>query len=158
MEFQARLKRKHLMDLISYLRTANAAKAITTEEEEVGNVVNIMDSWLFVGRMPYESKPATVAKPKNKTKAQVQSFVEKSIVAGVKEEMQINKVYDASSSRQMEGVRITQIWSKALVTQLQVSMQRYIKYIESEEFIKKDEISQYKKEWMQKILDLIPDL
>jgi dynein heavy chain len=64
MEFQARLKRKHLMDLISYIKTANAAKQISEEDETVGGVVNIMDNWLFVGRMPYEIKVVPLAKPK----------------------------------------------------------------------------------------------
>ena len=36
-------------------------------------------------------------------------------------------------------------------------MNRYNKYVESQEAIKNEEISKYKKEWMSKALDLIPD-
>jgi hypothetical protein len=109
------------MDLISYVKTANAAKLQTEEEDLIGGVVNILDVWLFVGRMPYEVKPAILAKPKkgaaNSKKmeeASIVSFVKTSAKIGIKDEMDF-ATYNPSSSRQLEGVRITQIWSKALV-------------------------------------------
>jgi len=57
MEFQSRLKRKHLMDLISYLKTAsNAAKQGGEEETlEVANL-NFLNDSLFLGVMPFESR------------------------------------------------------------------------------------------------------
>ena len=42
------------------------------------------------------------------------SFVKSTLKIGIKGEMDF-ATYDPSSSRQLEGVRITQIWSKALV-------------------------------------------
>ena len=49
------------------------------------------------------------------------------------------------------------VWSDVLLQQVQLSLTRYNKYIDSQEAIRNDEISKYKKEWMAKALDLIPD-
>ena len=65
MEFQSRLKRKHLMDLVSYLKTAsNAAKAGGEDETlEVANL-NFLEDSLFMGVMPFEMRPIQPKKGK----------------------------------------------------------------------------------------------
>ena len=41
--------------------------------------------------------------------------------------------------------------------QVEVSVHRFMKYIESADAIRNEEISKYKKDWMSHALDLIPD-
>jgi hypothetical protein len=113
MEFQSRLKRKHLMDLISYLKTASNATKVGGEEEtlEVANL-NFLDDSLFLGVMPFENRPVQPKKGKKTKQSQA------SIRASAESTSTAVKAYDPLSARQKEGVRITQIWSSALVTQL----------------------------------------
>jgi hypothetical protein len=70
MEFQARLKRKHLMDLISYMKTANNAGKVGGEDEtlEIANL-NYLEECLFVGLMPLESKPQSIKSKKTRQKS-----------------------------------------------------------------------------------------
>jgi dynein heavy chain len=49
------------------------------------------------------------------------------------------------------------VWSDSLIQQVQVSVHRFNKYIESADAIRNEEISKYKKDWMSHALDLIPD-
>ena len=166
MEFQARLKRKHLMDLISYVKTAqNAAKG--EEEENAAGSLNFMEECLFIGLMPFELKQAAAlaitaptANKKGQPAGRKPPHLERRTTGKevafpfAKEEQ---NSYNPCSARHKEGPRITQIWSGALVTQLQVSMQRYLRYVDSDDCIRKEEISQYRKVWMSKTLDMIPD-
>lgn len=43
------------------------------------------------------------------------------------------------------------------MNQVQLSIHRFFKYLDSQDAIKSEEISKYKKEWMSHALDLVPD-
>ena len=49
------------------------------------------------------------------------------------------------------------IWSDQLRKQLEQSVHRFIRYIESPEAIKNEEITKFKKIWMKKAIDLVPE-
>ena len=59
MDFQARLKKKHLIDLIAYMRTSK--KPIKPSDEEINEAEqaakDYMDNCLFIGVMPEEENP-----------------------------------------------------------------------------------------------------
>jgi len=41
--------------------------------------------------------------------------------------------------------------------QVELSTRRFVKYLDSPDSIRNEEIAKYRKEWMQRSLDLIPD-
>lgn len=49
------------------------------------------------------------------------------------------------------------VWSDVLMNQVQLSVHRFNHYIESQDAIKNEEISKYKKDWMSHALDLVPE-
>ena len=55
MEYQARLKKRHLMDLIAYLKTSNAQIKLDDENDQglgASNAAEFKDHCLFLGLMP----------------------------------------------------------------------------------------------------------
>jgi len=50
-----------------------------------------------------------------------------------------------------------QVWSQQLMRQVEVSTFRFLRYIDSPDSIKNEEVAKFRKEWMQKALDLIPE-
>ena len=95
MEFQSRLKRKHLMDLVSYLKTANNATKVGGEDEtlEVANL-NFLDDSLFYGVMPFENRPVMPKKSKkNKNKTSQPSIM------AAENTSTVVKAYDPLSAR-----------------------------------------------------------
>lgn len=67
------------------------------------------------------------------------------------------RVFDVTVFRFEGAFQYQKVWSEVLMQQVQLSLSRYNKYVDSQEAIKNEEISKYKKEWMAKALDLIPD-
>lgn len=67
MDFQARLKKKHLIDLIAYMRTSK--KPIKPSDEEINEAEqaqkDYLDNCLFIGVMPEEDNPRNLLSTKN---------------------------------------------------------------------------------------------
>jgi dynein heavy chain, axonemal len=48
------------------------------------------------------------------------------------------------------------LWSDGLRKQVELSTHRFLKYAETDKHIKSNEVQQFKKQWMQRALELIP--
>jgi len=55
------------------------------------------------------------------------------------------RAYDPCSTRTQADLNFEQIWSKALLKQVQISIHRMMKYIQSPDSIKSQELSKYRK-------------
>ena len=53
-------------------------------------------------------------------------------------------------------MQVEKIWSQTLITQVKISINRFLHYINGD-FIKDSEFSLVKKEWMQNALNLVPE-
>jgi hypothetical protein len=49
------------------------------------------------------------------------------------------------------------VWSPLLVQQMEQSIERFLYYVNSPDAIKTEEISKYRKVWMEAALNFIPD-
>ena len=67
------------------------------------------------------------------------------------------QAYDPCSAKVTFGLNIEKIWSPQLLKQVQISIYRMLHYIDSADSIRTEELSKYKKEWMKRALDLVPD-
>lgn len=147
MDYSARLKKRHLMDLITYMKTSKHGVKPADEEDNESEQAqkDFIESCLFIGLMPEEDDPNPKGEEDHKMDTNIESEESK------------NRVYDPTIIK-YEGInQYEKVWSETLMNQIQLSTTRFFKYIESPEAIKTEEISKFKKEWMSKALDLIPD-
>jgi len=138
MDFNARLKRRHLHDLVAYMKTSKAGvKAKEEEDNKEEAEKDFKESCLFLGVMKEEDAPL---EQEEEGKGDEQ-----------------DGVYDPFIIKFEGEFEYEQVWADPLIKQVELSYTRFAKYVESAEAIKNEEISKFKKDWMQKALDLIPD-
>lgn len=124
MDYSQRLKKRHLTDLVAYLKTAK--HSIKPAEEDAGTspeqaAREYRQHCLFHGSMPLEDPPRKdlgVEDPKRKRKQEKEAM---------------KRVYDfplplLEDRGQFE---YNEVWSEDLMRQVEVSTHRYRKYIES---------------------------
>ena len=148
MDFCARLKKHHLIDLIAYMKTSK--KPIKPSDEEINEAEqaekDYLENCLFIGVMPEEDNPRT-----NK-KDQIDRMDEQLEIENAQ-----MRVFDQTGIKYEGAFQYQKVWSETLMNQVQLSIHRFMKYLDSTEAIKNEEISKYKKEWMSHALDLVPD-
>jgi len=150
MDFSARLKKKHLIDLIAYIKTSK--KPLKPADEEINEPEQASkDYWencLFIGVMPEEDNPKAV-------KNTLENFEKMDEMREI--ELARDRVFDSTVVKYEGAFHYEKVWSETLMNQVQLSIHRFFKYIESPDAIRNEEISKYRKEWMSHALDLVPD-
>ena len=150
MDYSQRLKKRHLTDLVAYLKTAkHSIKAV--EEDAAATPEQAAREFkqhcLFHGSMPLEDPPRSALgseDPKRKRKLEKEAM---------------KRVYDFPLPLLEDRGQFEygQVWSADLMRQVEVSTHRYLKYVESQDSIRNEEVAKFKKEWIQRAADLIPD-
>lgn len=150
MDFSSRLKRKHLNDIITYMKHNTLPKYDEDELDE-----NFNDNCLFIGLMPEEeSENIRITQLFNKEEKELQ-FLESNDQASKNVVNQNYIVYDPGSMKSEFNYPNFASFSKSLLKEVEVSILRYNHYLEDPEGIRPSEISKYNKEWMSNALNLI---
>ena len=155
MEYQARLKKRHLMDLIAYIKTSMCQIKLDDENDAnlgMQNAQDFLDHCLFKGVMPNEEDPVEGQIHEN---VHLDSIIIDS--ANAHQQPRETNAYNPVSARVKLGFDFQKVWSEKLLKQVQISIFRMLHYIENPDSIRNDELSKYKKEWMKNALDLVPD-
>jgi dynein heavy chain len=148
MDYTARLKKKHILDLIAYMKTApNKISRSMLDDDMSGGTrdekrnAEYLEHSLFLGVMPEEDGQALEIK-----EAEI-----------LHEEQLANlRIYDNVPPRLEEGsYDFKRIWSDALITQAELSIKRYLRYVDSSDLIRNEELSKFNTKWMQGSLNFI---
>lgn len=67
------------------------------------------------------------------------------------------RVYDHHQTKVDKGFEFRRVWSEQLMNQAKLSIRRLLRYIDSNDLIKNEEISKFNSKWMSTALELIPD-
>ena len=105
MDYSARLKNRHLVDLIAYMKTSKKSIKPTDEEMNDGEQAekDYVESCLFIGVMPDETNPRAMAADK--------------IRMDIKDEADIAKssIYDQNQLTFEGQFEYTKVWSETLM-------------------------------------------
>lgn len=149
MDYSQRLKKRHLTDLIAYLKTAkHPIKAMDEDQARTeAGLREFLENCLFHGAMPLEDAsedPLLIEGAKKPAKVAREA---------------LSRVYDFPPPLLEDQGQFSynQVWSGQLMKQVELSTRRFLKYIDSPDSIRNEEVAKFRKEWMQKALDLIPD-
>jgi dynein heavy chain len=149
MDYSQRLQRRHLTDLIAYLKTAKHSIKPLDEDQartEAGQR-EYLGHCLFHGSMPLEDAP----------KSQLGFDEQKQQRKDQREAMKREFDFPLLSVEDQGQFQYNQVWSGQLMRQVEISTHRFLRYIESPDSIRNEEVAKFRKEWMQKALDLIPE-
>lgn len=157
MDFNQRLKKKHILDLIAYLRTAKKSgkmafgahdddDELEKEQSKDGFMKLLMkpsgqsdyfEHTLFLGVMPEEDAI------NHKLNSEGERHYE--------QQMAQVRLFEHGSLSCFDGTSFSfkRVWSKALIQQAYLSLKRYLRYIESSDFITNMEITKYNSTWMK---------
>lgn len=120
------------------------------DDEVNKNPNNYLDHCLFHGLMLHEVQDNSI----------VNSLVDHTIpevnIDNFRFKLDLKLAYDPTSSRKTVDLRAEKIWAKPLIKQMHLSIVRMLKYVESAECIKDEEISQFKSEWIVQALVQTP--
>lgn len=139
MDYSQRLRRHHLLDLIEYMKVTTAVSTRTPEEDAAMTdeaLQEYLQHCIYVGLMPLEDKPG-------------QYDIDD-------EDPDASYDFPAFPLDEQGLFNYGKVWSEELVRQVELSAHRFLNYVESPDTIKNHEIQQFKKEWMQRALELIP--
>lgn len=128
MDFPARLKKKHILDLIAFMKSAK--KPHRDEEDSLdieGGRKDYSEHCLFVGLMPEEDQIPMI------TEADLE-FEQQEAAC---------RVYDHHRAKVESSFEFKRVWSDALVNQAQMSVVRYLKYVDSPGMIRNQEITKF---------------
>ena len=67
------------------------------------------------------------------------------------------RTYDPCSTRVQLGLQYETIWQDQLLKTVETSIRRFFHYVNSDECIRKDELTMYQKKWTKRALELVPD-
>ena len=137
-QYSARLKKKHLMDIIAYLKTTSKKLKKGEEDDETDDFI---DNCLFHGLMQDE----------HPLKSQKES-----IGGSMEEREETPTCYDPGAIKLEESSIYLKGWTPELRKEVDMSEHRYHHYLQTEE-IRTEELSKYKKRWMTNALTLIGD-
>lgn len=149
MDYSQRLQKRHLTDLIAYLKaTKQPPKALdeTAALTDVG-LTEFLECCLFHGSMSLEDQqsiPVPGESERSKTAEQ---------------EDALYRVYDFPfcALDDQSQFKYNAVWSRQLLKQVQLSTYRFLKYVDSGDYIKSEEVSKFRKEWMQRAIELLPE-
>ena len=133
MDYSAILKRQHLIDTISYLKTSSAHLAMAGEKKMP---VEYLDQCLFFGVMKEEQKKSQLPE----------------ISSGELEEV----LYDPANIGLEELSEYSKPLAENLRKEIEKCQKRYLYYVEKDE-IRIEEISVYNKKWMVVALEKLGD-
>ena len=155
MDFESRLKRKHLNDIIQNLKYGEPQKDIDEEEKDE----NFDENCLFIGLMP-EEEPENVRMAEH-----FNSKKEVFLIRIPNEDLDDDSdtevpramacVYDPASIKSEFSFPNLAAYSPALLKELEISKLRFEHYLKDPESIRHNEISKYNKEWMANALNLV---
>lgn len=149
MDYSARLKKRHLTDLIAYLKTAKNPTKPRDEEHastEEG-FKEYLDHCLYLGAMPLEDA--------HKSDLCADAISDADVAVE-----EVDAVYDFPPPPLEDRGQFNYdlVWSPQLVRQVELSTHRFLKYVDSVDTIKNEEIAKFKKAWMQRALERVPQL
>ena len=139
MDFQARLKKKHILDLIAYLRQAhkknvNLGDESESEDERLDILAksDYFEHSLFLGLMPDEdSGPYDNHLVLTETEKQFEA------------QEALIRNYDHHPSKVEDSFSFKRVWSEPLITTALQSIRRFSRYVNSDDLIRNEEISKY---------------
>lgn len=145
MDFSQRLQKRHLTDLIAYLKTAkHPIKALDEDyaRSEAG-MQEYLENCLFHGAMTLEEAPANPFE----------------VDKGEEDVAALAHVYDFPPPPLADqgAFQYDAVWSGQLLKQVEHSTLRFRNYLDSPDSIRNEEVAKFRKEWMQHALDFIPD-
>ena len=150
MDFSSRLKRKHLYDIIQYLKHNNIPQYDEDKLDE-----NFNENWLFIGQMPDEDpENERMTLSFNRQDKVIQLLTDESPNEDEVPHI-IYNVYDPGSIMSEFWIPNSTLYSKKMIREMEVSLDRYKHYIEDPDGIRPSEISKYNKDWMTRALDMI---
>lgn len=154
MDHTARLKKKHILDLIAFLKSNNKGHHLAKDEESsespgklmaAGKMGNYLEHTLFLGLMPQEDgvgHASLLSEADQEYESQAANA----------------RVYDPTQgSVKGQQFGFTRVWSVPLMKQAYLSLRRYLRYVDSNDMIRDEDISRFDSSWMQRALALIPD-
>jgi len=149
MDHSARLKKRHLTDLIAYLRSAkHPVKPLDEEHAKTEEgFKEYLEHCLYRGAMPLE------AAHKSDLCADAISDAEEGL-----DDADAAFDFTPPPLEDQGQFNYNQVWSAQLVRQVELSTHRFLKYAESIDTIKNEEIAKFKESWMQKALEQVPPL
>ena len=68
------------------------------------------------------------------------------------------RIYDHYESTKPDAsFSFKRVWSDPLINQAKLNLKRFLRYVESSDFIRNEDISKYNSKWMKASLEHIPD-
>ena len=151
MDFASRLKRRHLNDIIQYLKHNGLPTDLDEEEKDE----NFDENCLFIGLMAEEeSEQARIVQSFNQ-KEKTFMFISPDDESDTEVPRIMNQIYDPANIKSEFSYPNISAYSPALLKELEVSQLRYKHYLSDPDGIRQNEISKYNKEWMSNALNLI---